>query len=600
MRIILRTAALSLAAALTQPNAAVASTDYMHDVSFSVESVNAVMHVVSTDHKKWDKLNSSLSFTAHMAVSMRKPGYVVAVGLVQGNCTGDLCSTFPPLSVDSINARAYAQNKTVSIEPYQIPVSTGGAIAVLPDGDDMINECNQHLSPDGPTHSYSFFRDFWVTFVVNTDTAWNLDNAPAETPPNGLYVPNPNHTRSDKFQVRVMCDPIPPQPASSDLKLDHGSYKVTGVDLTVQQISQLQTNGIRTCPRVRVKVEAEANQVGPVSVKLWTSKGGSITSQVLQKMAAYNPARNGYFAAFEKTDTFTQDTFAQYKAEVQGGTFTPQTDWKGTQIHCQDVTGNTMSANPPPSDNHPTADWNGGIKLFNATGKAAQQCPHDGHIEVAASSEVSDTLNYRISCTNGAFFAGAKKGTRHGVSWVLRSVFPLHVTRTRTIACTLQEVKGKVHTGLIILATGHASVTCVKHNVKLPDNGLKSPTRPPEHESTSRGILILPTAKKPPPCASGYHRVGARCVKPPLVAKCKSGYVLAQGKCIKKPTVSILCKPGYTLSHGKCIRKPVLTTRCKPGTIRAASGKCIKPIVLTPTHCKRGQVLVRGKCISRR
>ena len=51
------------------------------------------------------------------------------------------------------------------------------------------------------------------------------------------------------------------------------------------------------------------------------------------------------------------------------------------------------------------------------------------------------TFNYRISCSNGAFFSGVKHARKHGAFWTTRAVFPLHVSRTRTIACTLQEMK---------------------------------------------------------------------------------------------------------------------------------------------------------------
>ena len=98
----------------------------------------------------------------------------------------------------------------------------------------------------------------------------------------------------------------------------------------------------------------------------------------------------------------------------------------------------------------------------------------------------------------------------------------------------------------MIIATGNANFTCIKHNVALPNNGLKAPTRPATAGQPQGIIQFAP--KAPAYCASGYHRVGARCVKLPVVAKCKAGYVLAHGKCIKKPTVSILCKPGYVLS----------------------------------------------------
>ena len=252
-------------------------------------------------------------------------------------------------------------------------------------------------------------------------------------------------------------------------------------------------------------------------------------------MAAYDPARNGYFATFQRMDSFTQDAFAQYKAEVEGGTFAPQTGWKGTQVRCR-----TPPATPSrPIRNRATTTHGRLERRHQAVRRdrqgGAAECPRRPHrSRRQQQGDEHPQLSHQL--LERRFLRREETGGQARRVWTARAVFPLHVSRTRSIACTLQEVKGKVHTDLIILATGHANVTCVKHNVALPKNGLKAPTRP---TTAGRRRASSSSPRTPAACASGYHRVGGSCVKQRVVAKCKGGYVVARGKCIKKPTVSI-------------------------------------------------------------
>ena len=125
----------------------------------------------------------------------------------------------------------YDVNANVTIKPDQIPVSSENAIASLPYGDSIIDACNQHLTANGPTDKQTFPYSLGLTFAVQ---AMEGTSANVAWPPFAA--------KKGSFDITVVCDPFYKAPSTaSSVKSDHGPYKVTGVDLKVQQIAQLHT-----------------------------------------------------------------------------------------------------------------------------------------------------------------------------------------------------------------------------------------------------------------------------------------------------------------------------------------------------------------------
>jgi len=552
MRATLRTLMLALAAFFLAFAGTHAEAAKVKSMSFSVEQGIWIIHVTSSDGKKWDTLSGSpINLTAHMKAKTPYPGYVRLAEVDLGKCSGGECAVAPLLWWSAPLARQFDDSDSITITPDQIPSGIADHGAVLPHNNDITKECNKHLTATGPTEQYSYTRSVDVTFGIETDTTVQYFTPP-ETDELDKHI-SVDHAKAASFDITVICDPVTNgMGMTSSGKPGGAPYKVTGVKLQLQKVTPLKTNGPRTCPKVNITVEAEANQIGPVDVKLWTSANGAITPTLLHKWTTFDAGRNGYFATFKRTDSFTDDTVIQYKAEVQGGTFAPQTAWKLLSIHCLDATGNTLSASPPPGGNHPTPDWTGTIKLSDTAPPTGAQCPRKARIRVHAENHSGGPFNYRISCTNGASLSGKIKSVHtSGGKWAATASNRFDVTRTRKIACTLQEMKAP---GVpVTIASDSRNFTCAPHGVSL----------------------TAPAPVPVPGCAAGYQRVGGRCVRLPLAAPCPSGEILANGKCIKKPTVSILCKPGYILVKGKCIKRVVVThPACKPGYI-VVRGKCV-------------------------
>ena len=93
-------------------------------------------------------------------------------------------------------------------------------------------------------------------------------------------------------------------------------------------------------------------------------------------------------------------------------------------------------------------------------------------------------------------------------------------------------------------------------------------------------------------CKPGYRLIRGKCV--PIVRLCPPGKVRVRGKCVRivKP-----CKPGFVRRNGRCVR---LIRPCPKGTVRKGS-RCVPRVIRpnVPIRCGKGQIMVRGRCISR-
>ncbi|WP_192179301.1 hypothetical protein [Mesorhizobium amorphae] len=586
-------ATVALLAAGLATTSAFAEQANIKSMSFDTQSVNTTLHVVSSDKQKWDTLKSgTVQFWGHMKINTRWPGYVQDVGVALGVCGPGQCGPFPPIWSDAPVSRDYDHQENFAFDPSKIPLSSDTGIAVVPYGDQIIAKCNQHLQADGPTKSYTFNHTFHASFTALTDKALDMDNAVAETQPGSWPYPlfNSHYAEHGTFQVQIVCDPVI-KPAVQDVAADFGKFEVDNVKLflTTYQSNQPGSTPGTVCPSLKVTSRAQANQAGPVSMRIWRQKdGGPITSEFKQAWASYDAAKNGYFATYEKWENVGATAYFQYMTEIVGnGPFEPFDGWKNITVHCTGAGGGGFTDAPQADPDNPPAkaDWQGEVTVSDSAG-GKKLCPRKGQVAFEVSRNEPGAFHYRISCSNGAFFTGTKVAFNDGGAFKASAFHDLSIVRTRAIQCTLQEIKQ--NGAIATVDTDKEDFTCIKRTFEPEADDLVSSTRPDFGQPRQPPVVVDPGRK----CLPGQKQVGSKCIDRPLVAVCKSTEKLVNGRCIG---VSIHCLPGYRQLGLKCVKNPVIADKCRRDELRI-NGKCVRkpPVII---DCKRGYHLVGKACV---
>jgi hypothetical protein len=596
---IMRNSAGALALAATTLAAAPAFADQakIKSMSFNTESANTTIHVISTDGQQWDELKSgNVQFWGHMKLDTKWPGYVGEVGVALGVCGAQQCQTFPMIWSDLANSRDYNHQRNFTFSTSKIPVSNGG-IPIIPYGDQMINKCNQHLQPDGPTKSYSFTQTFNATFVAETDKILNMNNVVTEA--NAGDWPFPvnyaTHSEHGEFQVQVVCDPVI-KPPTNDVAANFGEFDVENVKLFLTTYASIQqgSNPGSVCPKLKVTSRAETNQAGPVSMRIWRQKnGGPITNEFKQAWASFDAAKNGYFATYETWEDVGATSHFQFKTEIEDGTaFPPFDGWKDIMVHCSGAGGGGLIPLPPLDPDNPPAqpEWDGEVTVLDSAGYD-KSCPRKGQVSFEVSREEPGAFDYRISCSNGAFFTGTAYGFEQGGVFMASGSHELNITKTRTIQCTLQEKKA--NGTWVTVDKDDEGFTCIKRTFDPQADDLTIDTRPDFNDPrpTLPPVVVNPGVK----CLASQKLVRGKCVDKPLVVACRKGERVLNGKCVKIPGVSIHCLPGYVQKGKVCVKKPVIAVACKRGEQRI-NGMCVKKPEVS-ILCKPGFKLVGKKCV---
>jgi hypothetical protein len=609
-------ATVALFAAGLTSTSAFAEQANIKSMSFDTQSVNTTLHVVSSDKQKWDGLKSgTVQFWGHMKIDTRWPGYVQQVGVSLGVCGPGQCEAFPPIWSASPVRRDYDHQENFSFDPSIIALSSNTGIAVVPYGDQIIARCNQHLQPDGPTKSYSFTHTFHATFSALTDKALDMHNAASEVTGGSWPYPiyESHYAEHGSFDVQVACDPVV-KPAAQDIAVDFGEFETKNVKLflTTYRSNLPGSTPGTVCPALKVTSRAQTNKAGPVSMRIWRQKdNGPITSEFKQAWASFDAGKNGYFATYEKWENVGATAYFQYKTEIVGNDpFEPFDGWKDITVHCTGAGGGGFTDGPQADPDNPPAkaDWQGEVTVSDSAG-SRKLCPRKGQVAFEASRDAPGALHYRIGCSNGAFFTGTAVAFNEGGVFKASAAHDLNITRTRSIQCTLQEIKqnGSIAT----IDTDAEDFTCIKRTSGPKVDDLVSSTRPDFGKPRLPPVVVDPGRK----CLPSQSLLRGRCVDRPLVAACKSTEKLVDGKCIG---ISIHCLPGYhqlglkcvknaviagncrrdeQRINGECVRKPSIIIDCKRG-YHLVGKACVKDAIIT-TGCRATEMTVRGHCVPR-
>jgi hypothetical protein len=613
-------AALALAAAAfsASPADALSNKAKLKSMSFNVEADYGTIRVISTDGKKWDKLKAgAVALNADYSINTRWPGYVETVTIRLGSCSSASCMSFPSVYFKDVEERDYSGSAITGFQTSLLPISSPDGIAINPAADAILNRCNQHLQADGPTKSYSFTQEMFATLAVDTDESLNMPfihNQPEEV--GGPSQTAVDHTDSDGFTVNVICDPVI-KPATDDLAYDHGEFDVENVKLflTTYQSNQPGSNPATVCPALKVTSRAQANQAGPVSMRIWRQKnGGPITSEFQQAWASYDAVKNGYFATYETWENVGSTSHFQFKTEiVEEGPFGPFDGWKDIMVHCTSPGGGGLTTAPVdhPDLPKPKAKWQGEVIVADSAGRD-KSCPRKGQVFFEVTRPAPGDFDYRISCSNGAFFTGTATGYDQGSGvYEAYGAHDISINRTRSIQCTLQELQPAP----VTVAVDKQDFTCNNPAIDPAADDLVAEPRP-NPVKPQRPLVVADPA---PVCGRNETLVRGKCVdKPVIVVACKRTETRIDGKCVKKPEVSIFCKKGFELKGKTCVRKPTIVVACKRGEQRI-DGRCVKKpevsilcrkgfklvgktCVRQPTivkTCDRGEKLIRGNCVKK-
>ena len=487
----------------------------LNSMSFDAKDASGVIHVISTDKAKWNQIKpGAIQFNARMKINTKYPGYVDDVAVLLGECAGGFCAgVLPVLWSDSIVERDYDRTEGVSLSTLNIGVSGTGITL----GDQIIARCNAKLQPDGPTKSHGFTHELPLAFIADTGETWgDIDNQPDEAQL-GSWPHRPNetdHVRTDTLSVQVICDPVVKSP-TNDLKHDFGDFDVESVKLflTTYQNTQPGSNPGTVCPALKVTSRAKANQAGPVTMRIWRQKdNGPITSEVKQAWASFDAAKNGYFATYAKWEDVGTTSYFQYRTEiVEDSVFPPFDGWKDITVHCTNPGGGGLA--PLPQDDpdlpQPHAEWQGELTIADSAG-ADKSCPRKGQVFFAATRAEPGDFDYRISCSNGAFFTGTATAYDQGSGiFEAYGAHDISVSRTRSIQCTLQELQPAP----VTVATDRQDFTCNNPAIDPVADDLTAEPRPNPVKPTRPLVVVDPAPK----CGPNQKLVRGHCVSKPVI-----------------------------------------------------------------------------------
>ena len=293
-----------------------------------------------------------------------------------------------------------------------------------------------------------------------------MDNAVIEA--NGGNWPYPlyssHYAEHGSFDVQIVCDAVV-KPKVKDIATDFGEFQTENVKLflTTYLSNQQGSTPGTVCPALKVTSRAQANQAGPVTMRIWRQKdNGPITSDVKQAWASYDAGKNGYFATYEKWEDVGATAYFQYKTEIVGnGPFEPFDGWKDITVHCTGAGGGGFTDTPQNNPDNPPAhsDWHGEVNVSDSAG-SKKLCPRKGQVAFEVERDAPGAFHYRIGCSNGAFFTGTAVAFNQDGAFKAGAAHDLNVARTRSIQCTLQEIKpgGAIAT----VDTDSEDFTCIK------------------------------------------------------------------------------------------------------------------------------------------
>ena len=417
----------------------------INSISFNTQSAfNQVIHVISSDKKKWDRLKSgSIQFWGHMQIDTKWPGYVSNAGVVLGSCSSNTCISHPKLfAQQNVNQRDYNHQRNFAVPAGKIPVSTGGGIPLVPYGDQMIARCNQHLAANGPTKTYSFDFLMQATFAAATGKTANVNDLLTEViGPDGPGLGNIHYSKTSSFTVKVVCDPVIVSPVGG-YAAKEPDFKVTSIDLfrTTYSNATSQPNQGTVCKKARLLVRLKTSKKGPVKFKLWTKIGAQpMTSKVIDAWSAFSGG--GFKAEYTEWVSVSKTSFVQAMAEDMTNPIGQSTGWKSITLHCTGAGGGGLADAPMPNDDGPLVSplqVTGELTLADSDPNGDK--PRLGQAVFKIWATKPGNTSYKLTCSGGREWTGTLP-TYKVASKKYQAVGAANfqIDKTEQIACALRS-----------------------------------------------------------------------------------------------------------------------------------------------------------------
>jgi hypothetical protein len=469
---ILNTPALLLAAGtvLATGSTAIANvgTAKLKSMTFQAEGIYGPVHVISTDGNKWNALKpGTLQFHGAMNIKAKRRGRIEIVGVALGQCGPNTCSAGAVTFIQSVDTKKeWSGQKNMAISTAKIPVSNGGAIPVIPYGDQIVAICNQNLAYDGPTKEFNFIHHFKATFLAHSVRTPSLDSSSLGNPSVPAFVAIAQHAVSDSFPVQIICDPVAPETAE-DVP-DDADFGAKGVKVFLSTFvgQTSKPNPGTVCKKARVLVRINTTKAGPVKFNLWTKIGnGPSQKQFVQAWSSKSGSE--YKAEYIKWISVSKTTKVQAMVEDLTNPIGQSTGWKDITLNCTGAAGGGLADKPKPNNDGPLVKplkVTGELTLADKAG-APKDKPRLGQAVFKIWTNKPGNTSYKLTCGGGrkwegtlpTFKVGDKKYRAVGAA-------NFQIAKTEQIGCALRSTS-KSGDPVIALATKLFKLVKVNPNV---------------------------------------------------------------------------------------------------------------------------------------
>jgi len=413
--------------------------DYVYDV----QSAWTTLHVTSSDGTEWDDLKPGhLQFWAHMKIDTKWPGAVEDVGVVLGNCSGDSCKSFPLLWSDPSGERDYNHQRNFSVGTSLLENGSAGLALAR---QNIIDTCNQHLTPRGATTKHEFQSSLTTTFVADTD---ERDLAPLDLEQaqgsEYSYPVEIDHAKSGEFTFNVVCDPYMSSRTADGLKTEEGEFKNTAIDLFLTTFANetTQPNPATTCKKGRILVRSTTSKAGPAKFKLWTRVGnGPMTSKVVDAWSSFD-GNSKYVAEHAEWVSVSESTQVQAMAEDMVNSVGQTTQWKDIMLQCTGPGGGGKGGGLTVGIDEPMLPDLKVTGDFSYVDVGSPKCSRTGKALISFTSNRSDNIHYSLDCTNGQHLSGYVKPVQAtGKGYVATAMQSFQIDTTTVYSCALKTVQ---------------------------------------------------------------------------------------------------------------------------------------------------------------
>jgi hypothetical protein len=497
--------ALAVGSAVGTPNSAFAKEQaVIKEMSFTTQSVyNQVIRVISTDDKKWNKIeHGSVKFGAHLNIKTKSHffahGYVDYVGVVLGACGGSTCTNRPAMWAAAPNTRHYETQRTLTLQTTQIPVSTNG-IATVPLGDEIIASCNSKVTMDGGK-AHSFNKLVPVTFAADTSIATSSNSTGGVgdgTSSSHSWTNFADHSLTRQFAVKVECVPFQREKAED---VEDKNMVTKSIELQVASPSNPTTkpNPSTVCRKGKLTVRMEANRVGPVKYRLWSKVGNNaMTSKVIDMWASEVAPGNKFVAEHSEWVSVSKTSTVKAMAEDMINSIGQSTGWKDALVRCEPAMGGFADQPNPNNDG-------GGVVPLKLTGEltladqagAPKDKPRLGQAVFKIWSNKPGSTSYRLTCSGGRQWEGTLptfKVANHKYQAVGAENF--QIAKTEQIGCSLRSTS---KTGNPLLALATKLFKLVKVNPNVGSGTITGKQRPTHSTPANKRPAIIVTPKPRP------------------------------------------------------------------------------------------------------